>query len=326
MQKTTNEKSHRYVGYSDEEREKIIRTKAAIKQLALDERQRAKQIAASNLQARRQLLATDDHKLSNSTIQFFEGLSTVSDLSNSQILSSLSPLDLKANDHFVSLELISPIQSIESPRKTKTKTKRKPLPIIPTAIVQKNEPTLSPQQSTGFQPVMSSVDAYLISSNRLARETEQNQTTKKRQLLTELEQSTQQDKQSSVISTQSNENSVPIERDSMLDVDSYIPLPEHSNYLRNGPIKSRVDLQIRQSTFQPYERYASATIRSTAVNCLEEATFFKRKSWLQQVELSKEMIKHRVQRRIHRVDNQKTKKPSLIPLRAPPTTHSQLKS
>ena len=65
-----------------------------------------------------------------------------------------------------------------------------------------------------------------------------------------------------------------------------------------GPIRSRFDLQIQQATTRSYERYASASIQRTAINCLQEAAFFKRKSWLQQVEISKEMVKQRTKRRI----------------------------
>lgn len=43
----------RYIGFSDEERDKIIQTKAYIKQYALDERRRAKQLAAARLQEAR---------------------------------------------------------------------------------------------------------------------------------------------------------------------------------------------------------------------------------------------------------------------------------
>jgi len=77
---------------------------------------------------------------------------------------------------------------------------------------------------------------------------------------------------------------------------------------------------MRQSTFQSYERYASASIRSTAINCLQEASYFKRKSWLKQVEISKEMVKHKVQRRMRRADEKIMKKPKLLPLRATHTT------
>ena len=65
-----------------------------------------------------------------------------------------------------------------------------------------------------------------------------------------------------------------------------------------GPIRSRFDLQIQQSTTRSYERYDSASIQQTAINCLQEAAFFKRKSWLQRVEISKEMVKQRTKRRI----------------------------
>lgn len=65
-----------------------------------------------------------------------------------------------------------------------------------------------------------------------------------------------------------------------------------------GLIRSRFDLEIQQATARSYERYASASIQQTTLNCLREAAFFKRKSWLQQVEISKEMVKQRTKRRI----------------------------
>jgi len=176
-----------------------------------------------------------------------------------------------------------------------------------------------------FQPIMSSVDAYLLSSNRVAFEAEQMKAAKKNELFTQIKETfKEQESQPSEISTTNStnvlSNSCPADRNSILDVDSYIPLPDHPSYSRFNSIQSRVDLQIRQSTFQSYERHASASIRSTAINCLQEAGYFKRKSWLKQVEISKEMVKHKVQRRIRRADDKTMKNPKLLPFRATDTT------
>ena len=58
--------------------------------------------------------------------------------------------------------------------------------------------------------------------------------------------------------------------------------------------------EMQQLTLQSYERYGSASMHATAVNCLREANHFTRKSWLKQVEISKEMVKQCTKRRIQR--------------------------
>ncbi|CAF5132848.1 unnamed protein product, partial [Rotaria socialis] len=73
---------------------------------------------------------------------------------------------------------------------------------------------------------------------------------------------------------------------------------------RSNVFKSRRDCELRQATVESYERYASAKTRSTAIHCLQEAGCFKGKSWLRQVEISKEMIKHTVKRRIRRANDE----------------------
>lgn len=347
----TGERADGYIAYTDEEREKIIRTKAFVKQFALDERQRAKQIAATNLQARRQRLSasrasSDGSKQSIVAAHLLEGVShTPSDLSSSQIVSNVSAVDVKGfkpvvqidnptDEHLVSIELIDPIQNENNhtnPSRSKRKSKlSQTVPAITIlneegrhlASANRRETIASPTKQSRFQPVMSSVDAYLLSSSHVARDNEQKKARKKHQLFAEIEQSLQeQDNRLPEITTAQTNHSLPIDRDAILDVDSYIPLRDHSSSSRRGPIKSPLDLEIRQSTFQSYERHASASVRSTAISCLEEASFFKRKSWLKQVEMSKEMVKHRVQRRMHRSENRTTNsQPSLTPIRPTHTT------
>jgi hypothetical protein len=167
-----------------------------------------------------------------------------------------------------------------------------------------------------FLPIMSSVDAYLLSSNRLISETEQLKVAKRNKLFTQIEQTFQEHRSqpSEVSMTHSTDvlsTSFPVDRNSILDIDSCLPLPDHPSYSSFNSIKSRADFEIHQSTFQSYERHASASMRSTAINCLQEAGYFKRKSWLKQVEISKEMVKHKVQRRMRRADDKTMKKPKL---------------
>jgi hypothetical protein len=164
--------------------------------------------------------------------------------------------------------------------------------------------------------MMSSVDAYTLSSSRITSEIEQHKAAKRRELFTQIKQSVenQSDQQSEVSTNPPLSASLPSNPKPM-DVETYIPLPDRPTMRQSSPIKSRVDVDIRQSTVEPYERYASATTRSTAVHCLQEAGYFKGKSWLKQVEISKEMVKHHVKRRIRRADDEKNHKPILLPLR-----------
>jgi hypothetical protein len=110
--------------------------------------------------------------------------------------------------------------------------------------------------------------------------------------------------------------SLPIERQSAIDAETHVSLPDHPITFRNGPLKTHFDDAIRRSTIDTYQRYSSATLRSTAIDCLEEASFFKRKSWVKQVEIGKEMIKNRVHRRMRRADNKPPTKSPTQPLRA----------
>jgi hypothetical protein len=92
-----------YIGCSNEEREKIIRTKMFMKQSVLDERQRTKQIAALNLQQeRRKLLLSrqtstngNRYPMPTTAGHVLEGISSSSDFSSTQLVSSLSPADMK---------------------------------------------------------------------------------------------------------------------------------------------------------------------------------------------------------------------------------------
>lgn len=82
---------------------------------------------------------------------------------------------------------------------------------------------------------------------------------------------------------------------------SYLP---RLNLQRTGKQVSEIqphsDQEIQQITLKSYERHASASMRVTAANCLQEATHFKGKSWLKKVEISKEMVKQCTKRRMQR--------------------------
>jgi hypothetical protein len=67
----------RYIGFNDEEREKLIQTKAFMEQFTMDDRQRAKQTALIHLQqSHRSLASTNLHKNSITKTQDSEGISS----------------------------------------------------------------------------------------------------------------------------------------------------------------------------------------------------------------------------------------------------------
>lgn len=341
------EKSDRYAFYSDEEREKLIRMKAFMKQMALDERRRAKQIAAINLQQNRRpplflsqtSVNTNKNAMKNTT-KFLEDMSSSSELLNSQVASSLVVTDIKAVNpipevQISSDDLLPPTELINAP-KTNNKRRSRVLQKPPTITVSHADERRTASMTTStasrtsslrsvstnkqaFQPTLSSADAFLISSVRVADEAERTNAIRKRELLSHIEETLQQqDQQLSEIPYDSMNllsQSLPVDRHTIIDVNPHISLRNHPTYSQTGPIKSQRDLKLRQTTFQPYERYASATFRSTAVTCLEEATYFKKKSWLKQVEMSKDMVKNKVRRRIGRADDKTMNQPSIVPLR-----------
>jgi hypothetical protein len=187
------------------------------------------------------------------------------------------------------------------------------------SMTNKSE-TVITNNKKDIQPKMSSADAYVLSSSLINLETERRKAAERRELFTQIKQSVEnqpqplQEKSTNLLSVP-----LPVDRKS-IDVDTYIALPDHSTVRRLSPIKSHIDVDVRQSVVQPYERYASATTRSTAVNCLQEACYFKGKSWLKQVEISKEMVKHRAKRRIQRADKETSRRSPLLPLRTKTVT------
>jgi len=210
-----------------------------------------------------------------------------------------------------------------------------PLPVV--ASLTSHAPTtlstLTNQSETvvnnNKQQAMSSADAYLLSSALRSHEIEEYRATKRRELFTDIEQSLlqlqqrqqqleQHPEKSFTLSPDPSSNRLLASRSALVDVDSRLPLPEHPINLGSGAIKSRQDLQVRESAFKSYERYASASTRSTALNCLQEASHFKRKPWIKKVQISQEMIKHKVERRITRAD-QINRNSTLSPIRASST-------
>lgn len=197
--------------------------------------------------------------------------------------------------------------------------KRKSRSIVPpiTNSISANKiETASDMNKQGFQPKMASVDAYLVSSNRFESTSEHNKKLKPGELLTLTEPSVQHRQQPQTKeATNPLSTSVPADRNTMRDLDAYVPLPDHPLSVSTNPIKSRLDLEIHQSTIKSYERYASASPRTTAIDCLQEASFFKRKTWLRKVEVSKDMIKNKVQQRMRRAVNETDKNSIFSPLR-----------
>ncbi|CAF3696153.1 unnamed protein product [Rotaria sp. Silwood1] len=357
----TDQDDH-YNVLNEEEQEKINKMKMFIKHFALDERKRAKQIAAENLQQSRRppLLVLpqtksnqnkSSKKISKPIPSSFEFsnkqnklIKTNKNLKPSKIIlenekssstnTTPSILVKQLEDNHIFNEklnhLIKPSDeslssSIESsPSSTIDDEETYALPILvsPTLNAHRCHSSVTSKLETvvnankkNFQTIMPSVDAYVLSSSRIALETEQHKTAKRKQLFTQIEQSIEKQSQHQLkesikpLSVSYSSERKPI------DIDTYIPLPERSITRRSNVLKSRRDLEIHQATVQSYERYASATTRSTAIHCLQEAGYFKGKSWLRQVEISKEMMKHSVKRRIHRASNETNNKPILLPLR-----------
>ena len=334
-----SENTDRYIGFTNEEREKIVRMKNFVKDFALDDRKRAKQIAAANLQQARRPHASIPQSSAEQNKRSYQ-TSASSELTTNLKRSHTIVPDIKAFQSILDIDnssitdlTPSTLVSVPSINKRLSKTAHKFLPtrhieekntlpkiVSPmsnyTSITNKLD-TVIQANKREQQSSMSSVDAYAFTSRRVNLEAQQRRTEKRRQLLADIEESI--DKQLQLQdSTEKSIQSVPVSastKSNPENTEGYIPLPERPSLQRSSPIKSRLDVDIRQSAVKPYERHASATTRSTAVHCLQEAGYFKGKSWLKQVEISKEMVKHHVKRRIRRADDGITKKPILLPIR-----------
>lgn len=320
----------RYIGFTHEEREKIIQTKNYVKDFALDERKRAKQIAAVNLQQSRRrpiflnqlsvehrkpstqnsdrILSSSDHSFGSKRLTAFapdmKTAQSLLEIDDNPVANHSSPALLSAPSVGKRLIITNDLPTLRLSR-TALNDKH-PLPSI-------QSPSSEGSTSTNqLETAMSSIDAYTFLSTRKNLQSEQEKAIKRQNRLAEIKQSVEEQFRDQSIKPVPM--SVPSERKS-IDVENYIPLPDRPTVQRSSPIKSRLDVEVRRTTVQPYERYASASTRSTAVHCLQEAGYFKGKSWLKQVEISKEMMKNHVKRRIRRADQETNQKPTLLPLR-----------
>ncbi|CAF3277865.1 unnamed protein product [Rotaria socialis] len=346
---TKSDRDNHYNTLDDDEQEKINKMKMFIKHFALDDRKRAKQKAAENLQQSRRpplLLSSSQTTLSKnrSVPKSSKTISSSFELSNNQKQSK--NIDLKAsqllrgnknlsapNAFTKPLEdnriLSDQIQRVRNPSDEASTTlssqssnldgeDQYAIPVImsPTVSTRVSHSSLTNKLEAvatanikDSQVMMSSADAYTFSSSRIALEKEQREIAKRQELFAQIEQ-TQHHQSKETKKPMST--SVSSDRE-VIDIGTYIPLPDRPIVQRSNVFKSRRDCELRQATVESYERYASAKTRSTAIHCLQEAGCFKGKSWLRQVEISKEMIKHTVKRRIRRANDEINNKPLLLP-------------
>ncbi|CAF3722772.1 unnamed protein product [Rotaria sp. Silwood1] len=148
---------------------------------------------------------------------------------------------------------------------------------------------------------ISSINKSLLPPTRIVVNGQQKTTETKCDLLTQSEQSLQNSVEK--LTTKMRPSSVQINRSRILDIGSHIQRQDHQARKNLGPLRFRFDQKLQQATIKPYERCAGASIHATAIHCLQEAEFFKRKSWIKQVEISKEMVKQHVKRLLQPVDN-----------------------
>lgn len=173
-------------------------------------------------------------------------------------------------------------------------------------LLNKLPATTTNSNGPGFYPLMSNIDAYFVSTARPSLASESRQMKLNVESPISLSQTFEQ----------SMNNSQRLDPQTLLDMESHLHLPERSKPFAANPIKSSFDLQIHRSTIKTYERQSGTTARETAINCIQEAKFFKRKSWLKQIEISKEMVKQQTQRHIRQTKVNHVDKSSRIPLRA----------
>ncbi|CAF3760901.1 unnamed protein product [Adineta steineri] len=345
LQLVRSDRGDRYITLTDEEREKLIHTKALMKQFSSDERRHFKQVVAAHIhQSTLSPIGSPANIRKNSAIvphdtQITRPNKLTLDGDNSSITNVLPT----ANNIIQIQDKSKATTNIFRPTSRITVSNEKDKQTLPmiTSLPSNASSALSTltddvesvinNTQEAFQKTMSSADAYLLSSARLSREMEQYYAARKRELLTQIEQSVHEQQHSPEGSISQSitplSNSRPITRSSIVDVDARLPLPDQPVSIGSSSIKSHLDLEVYQSTIKAYERYSSASTRSTAINCLQEANHFKNKPWMKQVEISKEIVKHKVQRRIGRADETDKKSP-LLPHRtsATPTASPRHKS
>lgn len=153
--------------------------------------------------------------------------------------------------------------------------------------------------NSSINEMMSSVEAYSISSSRIAAEKQQKRLAADREQMQRIKASFQ-----AMIDDTSNAKKqmiVTTDTKKVRQLSALISLPEK---LRKdtSSIRSRYDRHVQQETLKSYDKHASQTNWKTALDCLDEATHLKRKPWVRQVDLSKTMAKHKVKRNIHQSD------------------------
>lgn len=99
--------------------------------------------------------------------------------------------------------------------------------------------------------------------------------------------------------------------------------PEHQTRRNINMLPMPASYNIQRKTIETFERHASASIHENATECLREASFLKRKSWLKQVELSKEMVKQRAKRQIQQPDEEQ-RNSTIFPMRTTSATTASL--
>lgn len=165
-----------------------------------------------------------------------------------------------------------------------------------------NRDTVSDEQqrktNQKFRPRLSAADIYFLNTSKLNPEEE------KRKSLEKIERMVSE--QANSIISQSSSSSSSVDTKFLRTVDPQLLLEKESRLLlRDGklasgprPIKSRFDQHIHRQTMKSYQTRSDTSSRDTVVECIEEAAHFKGKSWLRQIEISKQMIKTQAQQKL----------------------------
>lgn len=178
-------------------------------------------------------------------------------------------------------------------------------------------PLMAPITEQTFQPGLFPLDAYFLSTARPSMSSEVHPLKPSLELIAS----------SQTLEPVANplpNNTPTVDPQTLLDMESHLHLPERPKPFGVSPIKGPMDLQIHRSTMKSYERRSAAGTRTAAINCIQEATYFKGKSWLKQIEISKQMIKQQTQRTIRQAQIELNEKSARSPLRA--TVHPILAS
>ena len=337
--KSQLDQTDRCIGFADEERAKILEMQASMKQFRADEQQLlTPHTGTSSLQKTRHPPLLAQRGLMRAQLQAIDHAPTVSSVIHEAKNSSLevsnskrikrdvaNPVSLSPSSDQYERNRTGTINEIKEHEPTDNHT----LPSVSTTIL-----TLPPIQSMHDQQLkmeitrdiasdrrenMSSTDAYMISSARIAADDQQRRIAAKRARLAKIGQAVEYftEKLAEKKRPRSPKNNLIMSP----STNPYLPLPARQLRKNMGPIQSRIDLKIQQATVMPYESYARESIQQSVVNSLREAGFFRRKSWLQKVEISQEMVRRRSQRCMRPADETKMNG-ILSPMRAMGTVPS----